>query len=228
MNRFIALNCGLCAARLRASTLGGGVGLGLGADEFVDAADAGAVGGAQILQRVVLVDPFEGADSVARDRDLVAANQGAIGGMPHANVRVLASEHHLVDAKLAELLIQARAVEGAIGALGEMSSRSPGCGSSSEITCAPGLPAIACSPHTFSSGSPGWWASLENTTTQPSRRACSRIRCSGATIARARGFASAPSTKSSSMSITTNAFTVHLPKPPDVAETNASAPDSSC
>ena len=79
------------------------------------------------------------------------------------------------------------------------------------MTCAPGLPAMACSPQIFISGSSGRCASFEKTTTQPSHRAYSNSRFSGGTIAWARGLASAPPTKSSSMSMMTNAFICDLP-----------------
>src|SRR6266700_2847162 len=117
MNAFKALNSGgdrdRCA---RPHRLGRGVGLRLDADEFADAGDACGVGDAQIVERLVLVDTFEGADSIARDRDLVTANQRAIAGMTDANVRVLASEDNLVHAERAQLLVQTRTVEGAIDA----------------------------------------------------------------------------------------------------------------
>jgi hypothetical protein len=74
-------------AALRVGRLSRGVGLCLDADKVIDAAAAGGVGIAKIVESVVLVDTFEGADGIAEDRDLVAADQNAIGGVTHADVR---------------------------------------------------------------------------------------------------------------------------------------------
>jgi hypothetical protein len=114
---------------------------------------------------------------------------------------VQASEHNLVHAERAQLLVQARPVESTIRALGR--DQLPLTRLRLQLGDHPrsALPAIVCSPPNFSSASPPWCASLGNTTTQPSRRACPRSRFNDGTITPARALASAPSTKSSSMSI---------------------------
>ena len=147
-----------------------------------------AVGHHEVLERLVLVHALERAHGVARNGHAIAADERAVGAVADADVGVLAGDDHLVDAERLQLLVEAGAVEGAVGALRRDDLAGPGCGSSSATTCAPGVPASACSPHTRSSGSDGSWASFEKTTTQSSSpRACSSRRASGSRMRSACG-----------------------------------------
>ena len=89
----------------------------------------------------------------------------------------------LVDAEGPELLVQARAVEGAVGALGRDDlARRPARLQLGDDAERPGCRPSACSPHTRSSGSDGSCASFEKTTTQSSSAAS--MRRAGARAAR--------------------------------------------
>ena len=176
----------------------------MSADELVDSRHGRAVRRRQVLKCVVLVHALEGADRVTRDGDLVPADERAVRGMAHADVRVLARDDDLVDPPLLELLVEAGVVEGAVVVLlGDDVAlrRREGLDD-----LGPGSPAMACSPQIAISGSSESWASFEKTTTQPSSRAWARSRCRDGVMSCAFGLASLPSQKSFSMSMMMSAF----------------------
>ncbi len=127
--------------------------------------DLGAVVGAQVVQCVVLgllVTPGgEGlvdGGGVGDGDNGDAAGEGVVAGMPAAAVGVLPGHHQPVDAVYPAGGVKVGLGERGVGAFGHDEIAALGGEFIDDGRL--GVPAMACSPNTASSKSPGWWASL--------------------------------------------------------------------